>query len=201
MYTLFFVILVVCSIAMFVLAYLAFKGYRSAEDPEKLKAAITAVVAGLLILSINMVGVFPVVAYDSVRYMAELRGNETTTVILPFPSEFGFEDQLNVKRGQGSFHLVESEKGLGLVVVFGKYVYIEGYLKVRFDRVDYSAELDDGENFWVHLDTTYDPAWFEIYELRIIHQNPSDFHSKQIFTYKMDMKQGWNRIEWDIYRE
>ena len=201
MYTLFLVILLICSIVLFVLAYLALGSYRSTGEPGKLMAAITAVVAGLLILSVNMIGVLPVASYDSVGYMVGLIGNETTTVILPFPNELGLADQLELKRGHGAFHVVESERGRGLEVTFGNFVYIEGYLKVRFDQVDYGAELDDGENFWIHLNTTYDPAWFAIRELRIIHQSSSDFHSKQIFTYRGELEEGWTRIEWSIYRD
>lgn len=201
MYTGLFVLLVLFSLVLFVMAAIALRSYRSTEDKSRLNAALVTVVAGLLILSMNFVGVYPVIGYDSVRYTAELRGNETTTVILPFPNEYGLVEELEIIRGHATYHLVNSDKGMGLEVILGSYVYIEGHVKVKWDQVDYSADLDDGRNFWVHLNTTYDPAWFDIYEVRIIHQSPSDFHSKQIFTYRGDMEQGWNSIEWGIYRE
>lgn len=201
MYTLSFIILLLITVLFLILAFIAYRRYLATEDPGKVKAVFVAVVAGLVILSINLVGVLPVVGYDSVRYMVTLGGNETTTVILPFPDEAGLLSEIEVKRGRADIQLVESEKGRGLQVVFGGYVYLEGYHMVRYAEVDYSAELDDGDAYLVFLNTTYDPGWFRIDEFRIIHQSPSDFHSKQIFTHRGELEQGWNRIEWDIYRE
>jgi hypothetical protein len=201
MYTLFFVILLVLSGILFVLAFLGFRRYRSKGDPDKLKAGIVALVAGILILSINMVGVSPVVGYDSVRYMASLRTNATCTVILPFPAEEGLVDELEIISGHGEFLVVDSDKGRGLEVTFDKYVVIDGLVFKRLDKVDYTTELDEGGNFWLHLNTSLDDQIFDIHEIRIIHQSPSDFHSKQITTPRNLLEQGWNQIEWDIYKE
>jgi hypothetical protein len=201
MYTVAYWSLLVISGIFFILSVVAFIRYRSLRDLDKLKAGIVAVVAGLLVLSINMVGVYPTSDYDSVRYMADLSSNGTCVVILPFPNEEALEGELEVKWGDGVFRVVESAKGRGLEVTFDEFVYIEGLYLTREDEVDYDAELDKGEGFWIHLDKSAENLTMSLREVRIIHQDPFDFHSKQIVGYRYPIVEGWNLIEWDIYPE
>jgi len=196
-----FIVFLGFSVILFAMGYYSYSHYINSRDLDKLKGCITVVVAGVLILSMNLIWIYPLADFDSVRYMAELRTDGDCTVILPFPNEEGLEDEIEVKRGHGEFRVVDSEKGRGLEVSFDEYVYIEGAYLVHYNNVDYSTELEDGSNFWFHL--TGDNSSFQIYELRIIHQSPSDFHSKQIFVsnYKYHIVVGWNQVEWSIYRE
>ena len=66
---LFFILLSGLSAVLFVMGYLAIAHHRMTNDAEKLKAGVAVVVAGLLILSMNLLWVLPASDYDSVRYI------------------------------------------------------------------------------------------------------------------------------------
>ena len=106
-----------------------------------------------------------------------------------------------VKFGTCEFIVIESEKGRALQVSFEKIFYIEGTYLTRDGTVDFGADLEEGNSYWIHFTEQNNDTFCDIREVRIVHQSPEDFHSNQIARGYNVLVTGWNLIEWDVYQE
>ena len=179
----------------------SFKMYKMDGSDLDVKAATVVGVALMVMVPLNVVVIYPTTNYDSLRFEAELW--VSGTYFLPFPNEEDLVYELEVKHGECLFSLHESEKGTSLMVtVEDRYTFIEGAIVVRDRELDTSVDLVEGGKFWVHYEPSeVNQTIFREFVVRIIHQSPTDFHSKQITYSKPGIQPGWNLLKYERYTE
>jgi len=188
-------------IGVLVLLFLrSLRTYKMDGSDLDVKAATVVGVALMVMVPMNVVVIYPTTNYDSLRFVAEL--SYAGTYILPFPNEEDLVYELEVKHGEGLFSLHESEKGLSLMVTVGDdWTQIEGALVVRDRELDTSVDLIEGRNFWVHYEPDGVNHTFRDLDVRIIHQSPEDFHSKQVTYSKTGIQPGWNLLKYERFTD
>lgn len=192
-------VIFVLSGLLFLLLILSLVRYNREKRVVDLQAAAVVGVAAVLILGMNLVIVRPTTIYDSVRFEVEIY--VPGTYIFPFPNEPGLVDELEVRYGEGEYELVDTEKGKGLKVSTTDGLTLEAVLITENGEVDYEADLQDGESFWVHFTPSTNTTKSHKLIMRIIHQSPEDFHSKQLILPRPGIEPGWNHLKYEYYTD
>jgi hypothetical protein len=197
--TLLYYVIFVLTGLLFLLLILSLVRYNREKRIVDLQAAAVVGVAAVLILGMNLAIVRPTTTYDSVRFEAEIRA--PGAFIFPFPNEPGLVDELEVRWGVGEYELIDTEKGKGLKVSTADRFSLEAVLITDNGEVDYEADLQDGESFWVHFTPSTNDTTTKEIEMRIIHQSPEDFHSKQLIYPIPGIEPGWNHLKYEYYTD
>ncbi len=201
LYKLFFwaagLLLVLCAISLI--------RYMKKSQKEDLLAALVVGAVAFLFIGINVFYVAPNREFDSVRYVVDLRTESNTTVILPIPEEPGLFESIKIVRGTCQMELVETEYGRGLQIVYNDTLIFRGeYISRSGRKVDYTPDLLEGDSFRVFINCSGDIEDFAIYQLRVIHQSATDFHSKQVIGHgELDedwwaLEDGWKLLHYQI---
>jgi hypothetical protein len=191
--------LLVASGLFFILFIHSFLRYKIFDFRDDLNAAISAVIIAILILTVNMVSLYPLNNYDVLSYYVSIDTNATSTVVLPWPDEPSLFDEILVDNGECEWKVVDTEKGMGLEIKFSWRLYLESDYTSRDRKLDFEPDLMEGGNFSIHFESEDINASCRIREFRIVHQSPTDFHSKQIIIAKNPLQQGWNSIKYQYY--
>jgi hypothetical protein len=183
----------------FVLFAYSYLRYRKSDIRDDLNAAVSMAIIAILILAVNMITIHPLASYDSVAYYAEFRTNASSTVVLPWPDERILIREIQVVHGDCEYKVVDTEKGKGLEVDFSSFFYLEGNFSTSIRKVNYKPDLMEEGNFYIHFQSEDMNASCRLGELRIVHQSPTDFHSRQIVSSRYSIEHGWNSIEYERY--
>ena len=152
----------------------------------------------LLVVSMVLIAMHPtVLRYDSIRYVAYMEPDGEVRVILPIPNEQEVIDELKRTVGSLIVMVVDTEKGRGAQFTISKTMYFEVEVLTRIGSLDHSVSLMDGDVYWIHMEPIDDNATVMIGEFRIIHEDPFDLRSDQIFLSRSETVAGWNSYEYE----
>lgn len=188
-----FVVTFILAGILLVLFLFLFFLYRKERIKDDLQTAKVILVVALILLGLNIF----VVKYDSIRYLITLDVEGASTVVVPIPNEQELIDEILLSTEGGKVRIVETERGKGLEITVISDVMIEAEVITRIWSFDHETDLVDGDDFLIHFEPIDDNATIEISRMRIIHENPLDLHSEQIFHSGRDFVQGWNEVEYE----
>ena len=188
-----FIVLLIMALIMLALFLYSIYVYRKDRMKSDLQIAKVLLVVVMILLGLNILGV----QYDSIRYEVYIESVGASTVILPIPNEQELIDEVMRSVEGVSMRVVESERGQGLEITLNSYLIIKAEVFTRMWSYDHDTDLVDGDDFLINFEPIEDNATLTLSEIRIIQQNPLDFHSKQIVHRNTHFVQGWNRAEYE----
>jgi hypothetical protein len=194
-----FFILIITACSLIILGLLSFIRYRKKHDKEDLHAALVVGTGAVAILVLNMFYVFPILQFDSIRYTVYIHTNENTIMILPIPEEDDLIDNLELKRGECDWGIVDTEYGKGLQIIFNGSIKLYGKYITYSERVDYTSDLIENDCFRIYYEAEGKETRLNIDEFRVIHQDTSELLSKQLILYRYGLDTGWNLIKYETY--
>ena len=162
---------------------------------EDLKIAKVLLVVVIVLFGMNIF----VVKYDAISYYVRIESEGNSTVIIPIPNEQELIDKVMSGSRWVDIRIVESERGKGLEITLDSYEIIEAEIVTRIWSYDHDTDLVVGDDFLIHFEPIDDNASIGITEMRIIHESPLDFHSKQVFHVDQQIVHGWNEVEYELY--